>query len=125
MLSRSISMRPALRPVLFFLCWVLFVSVSSGDDEAKRTFDLPAGDASETLKRFAQQAHREIMFPAEPVDGMRTNAVQGEFTVRQGLDRLLAGTPLRATEDEKTGALAIVRSPPADSATDSSAAKKK
>ena len=76
---------------------------------------MPAGDAGETIKRFAQQANRDVMFPAEPVNGISTPAIKGEFTVREALDRLLAGTPLRATEDGKTGALAIVRTAPAGS----------
>ena len=77
-------------------------------DNARRDFDVPAGEAGETLKRFAHQANREILFQAEPMKGIMTNAVKGKFTVREALVRLLATTPLRATEDEKTGALAIV-----------------
>lgn len=80
----------------------------AGTGAATHKFDIPAGEAAETLRRAAQQAGREIVFPADVVRGVRTNAVQGEFTVRAALDRMLAGTPLAVVEDEQTGALAVV-----------------
>jgi iron complex outermembrane recepter protein len=101
-------MRRALLVTLFLLQTVVLVSVMFAANNDKRDFDVPAGDAGRTLKRFAQQAHREIMFPAESVSGIKTNALKGKFTVREALDRMLAGTSLRATEDDKTGALVIV-----------------
>src|SRR5580692_1708538 len=104
--------RPAIRLVRLVLLLALFLSAALADEGGKRNFDLPAGDATRTLKRFAEQAHREIMFPAEPLQGIETNAVKGEFTARQAIERMLAGTPLRATEDPKSGAFAVVRNPP-------------
>lgn len=92
---------------LFLLQSVVLVSVTFAANKDKEDFDVPAGDAGGTLKRFAQQAHREIMFPAESVSEIETKALKGEFTVREALDRMLAGTSLRASEDEKTGALVI------------------
>jgi outer membrane receptor protein involved in Fe transport len=85
------------------------VSAVFAADNARQPFDLPAGDAGEILKRFSHQAHREIVFQVDSMSGITTNAVKGEFTVREALDRMLAGTALRATEDEKTGALAVWR----------------
>jgi len=105
-------MRRALLLTLFLLQTVVFVSVMYAANNDKTDFDVPAGDAGGTLKRFAQQAQREIMFPAESVSGIKTNALKGRFTVREALDRMLAGTSLRATEDDKTGALVIVCSAP-------------
>jgi hypothetical protein len=75
--------------------------------ETPRTFDLPAGDAADTLRRFAQQAGREIVYPAEEVRGHRTNAVRGELPVAEALRRLLAGTALVAELDQQTGAYAV------------------
>ena len=119
-------MRPALWLALIFL--QIPPAVFADDDET-RSFDVPAGPASDTLKQFALEADREIMFPAERVEGIRTHAVHGRFTVQAALDRLLAGTPLFAAEDEKTGALAVARnnsvtrSPPAAPTVTSSAPK--
>lgn len=97
-------LRRALVLVLFPL---LFVAAQAA--EARIAFNLPAGDAARTLKQFAAQAQREILFPVQRIDGVQTNAVQGELTVREGLDRLLAGTELRAIEDARTGALVVRR----------------
>lgn len=75
--------------------------------EASRTFDLPAGDAADTLRRFAQQAGREIVYPANEVRGHQTNAVRGELPVAEALRQLLAGTALVAELDRQTGAYAV------------------
>lgn len=88
---------------------ILLFAVTSGHaaEGTKMKFDLSAGEASRTLKQFAAQAKREILFATQPVDGVKTNAVKGELTVREGLDRLLAGTDVKVIEDEKTGALVV------------------
>lgn len=80
--------------------------------ETKATFDLPAGAAGETLKNFARQAGREIVFSAEMVGAVATNAVKGEFTPREALDTMLADTGLVATQDAKTGAFAVRKGVP-------------
>lgn len=78
-------------------------------EEPRRAFDLPAGEAQDSLKAFALQAQREILFPAEAVTGIRTNAVKGRYRPRAALDRLLARTGLDVVEDARTGALLIHR----------------
>ena len=75
-------------------------------------FDLPAGDAAETLKRFGVQAQREILFPAGAVAGVKTNAVRGNLPAREALDRMVAATGLSVVEDAKSGALMIFRAAP-------------
>jgi len=75
--------------------------------EARIAFDVPLGEARDTLKKFAQQAGREIVF--SPVGAIQTKAVKGQFTVREALDRLLAGTDLTAFEDAKTGGMVVRR----------------
>jgi len=102
-LPAGFAMRRAMALVLF-----LFATIAAPAAEAiKVTFDLPAGDAGRTLKTFAQQAKREIMFPSKRVDSVQTNGVKGEMTVQEGLDQLLAGTGLVVIEDRKTGALVV------------------
>lgn len=75
--------------------------------ETKRKFNLPAGDAAQTLPRFAEQADREIVFSPAIVRGVKTNAVAGELGAREALDRLVAGTELVATQDTGSGAFAV------------------
>lgn len=90
-------------------CLLLVLVPLVAAEAVRVAFDLPAGDAAQTLKQFAQQAKREILFPVQPVGGVRTNAVTGELTVGEALDRLLAGTELSAVEDAKTGAIVVKR----------------
>lgn len=105
-----------MRPLGFFVrlfaaVSLIWLSSSLFAAEPTRRFDVRAGEASETLKQFAQQAGQRIVFPANEVRGVRTTAVQGELTVRDALARLLAGTDLRGAFDEKSGTFAVARAP--------------
>jgi iron complex outermembrane receptor protein len=75
-------------------------------ETAKRTFDLPRGDAALTLKQFAA-AGLPIVYLVDRVRGATTNAVRGEFTPREALERMLAGSGLVATQDAATGAFVV------------------
>lgn len=76
---------------------------------AKRQFDLPADAAERSLKRFSTQSGLQVVFAPALTDGVRANAVKGAFTPTEAAERLLAGTPLRLTQDEKTGVVSVVR----------------
>ncbi len=86
---------------------VLFLSAGRAAETEKQSFNLPAGDAATTLRQLSEAAHREILFSAEIVRGVRTQAVQGEFTALEASNRMLAGTSLQALQEERTGALAV------------------
>jgi len=96
-------------PRLSLLAGVLCLAGSVFAAEVRRTFFLPAGDAADTLRQFAQQAGREIVFPADEVRGQQTNPVRGELPVADALRQLLAGTTLVAELDRQTGAYAVRR----------------
>lgn len=92
--------------------------VAAGQDTAApspkppaRTFDLPAGDAAETLRRFAGIAEQQIIFMVDVVRGVTTNAVAGRYTPRVALEKLLAGTALELVDDPTSQAWMIGRSP--------------
>jgi hypothetical protein len=74
-----------------------------------RKFDVPAGPAEEALKLFASQAGRGVIFATDSVKDIRTNAVQGEYSSAAALARMVEGTALVVTPDEKTGAFAVRR----------------
>ena len=76
---------------------------------AKRTFNLPRGDAAVTLKHFAAAAGTPIVYLVDRVRGATTNAVSGEFTPREALDHMLAGSVLEVAQDAATGALVVSR----------------
>ena len=64
--------------------------------------DLPADTAEKSLQRLSEQSGREVLFPADAVENMRTQAVKGEMTPRAALDAMLAGTTLMGFEDART-----------------------
>jgi len=79
------------------------------DDSAmKMAFDLPADDAARSLKRFSARSGLEVLYVSEVAANVRTNAVKGDYTLREAIDRLLAGTKLAAKQAEKDGAMTIV-----------------
>jgi outer membrane receptor for ferric coprogen and ferric-rhodotorulic acid len=79
----------------------------AAEEAARKTFFLPVGSAEQTLKQFAEQAGRGVVFVVTAVKDVRTNAVQGELAPADALRQMLAGTPLVAEEDAKTGAFAV------------------
>ena len=106
-------LRPAvlalgIRLLAAWLGWLLSPAFAfAGPDNTPRPFRVQAGPASETLKQFAEQAQREILFPSEPLADVRTPRVFGDYPPREALDRLLAGTRLRAREAPETGGFVI------------------
>ncbi|GAB1488238.1 TonB-dependent receptor [Opitutaceae bacterium] len=101
---------PFPRPVRGFvaaaLACFLFLSAFAAETR-KVAFDLPAGGAGETLKRFAQQAEREIVYAPESVSALRTPALKGDYRVLEALALLLANSGFTAYEDPQTGALTL------------------
>lgn len=99
--------RRALALVLFGL--TLAVSAQTNPVVERRSFDVPAGDAAQTLKQFATQSGREIVFAPATVGGVQTNAVRGDLAPREALEQMLARTGLAVSQDAKTGAFAVRR----------------
>jgi TonB-dependent receptor len=83
--------------------------LAAAADAPARRFDLPAGDAVQTLKQFATQAGAQILYSAKDVGGIATKALQGEFPPLVAIERMLQGTPLKAREDPATRAIAVTR----------------
>lgn len=77
--------------------------------ESKTQFDIPAGEAVNTLKLAARQGGVEIVYPVATVNGVLTREVRGEYTVREALDLMLAETPLVVMRDDQSGALTVNR----------------
>ena len=79
-------------PVVLASCSMMVVVAPLGAAtvEAKRSFDLPRGDAATTLRQFAAAAGKSLVFVTDKVRGETTNALRGEFTPREALDRMLA-----------------------------------
>ncbi|HEY1110728.1 MAG TPA: TonB-dependent receptor plug domain-containing protein [Opitutaceae bacterium] len=98
--------------VASIVCCALPAAGAAATAEGKRTFNVPRGDAATTLSQFAGASGRQIVFMMEKVRGEQTNAVQGEYSPREALDRMLAGTALVALQDENTGGFLVRRAAP-------------
>jgi len=108
-MSYHTSLKHVLGKAAAFLCLASLPFLSARAAEpAARSFDLPADDAAVSLKSFAEQSGQEIVYSPDVVKGTTTNAVKGEFTPKDALDRMLAGTPLAAASS-KGGLLAVVK----------------
>jgi len=90
---------------------LLLFGLTRGRGAELRPYDLPAGEASRTLRLFAEVSDQEILFAAQVVRGVTTSAVRGEFTALEALDKMLAGTRLQTVPDKKSGAVAIRKIP--------------
>ncbi|MBL9206715.1 MAG: TonB-dependent receptor [Opitutaceae bacterium] len=84
-------------------------AVSAAPDAARRTYNVPSGEATQALKLFSQQSGRGVIVSAEVAGAVRTRAIQGEMTAQEAIDQMLGETGLVAREDSKTGAFAIRR----------------
>jgi len=97
------------RSVALILCLLGAHSAAHAADEQKVSFDVPAGEASVTLRELAKQAGLDILYSVDAVRGVRTAAVKGEFSPLGALHHAVAGTGLVGKQDEKSGALVVNR----------------
>jgi hypothetical protein len=89
---------------------VFFLSRLGADEPARtQEFDLPAESAEKALKDFAAQSGLEVLFSPQTTADIQTRAVKGDYTPRDAMNRLLAGTALVAAQDGQTGAFNISR----------------
>ncbi len=96
------------------VCSALLLTAVRAAEETKRNYDLPADEAATVFREFSAISGKDILFAADVVRGVRTKAVRGEYSPMEVLTRMLAGTGLRAQQDEQTGAISVRRElPPA------------
>jgi outer membrane receptor protein involved in Fe transport len=100
------------------LFFAFALSATAWGAEAKKDFIVPAGDAASALRQLARQAGQQVVFPAQDVRGVKTAAINGNFTLKEALDDMLRDTGLQAAFDEKSGTFAVskVASPNAERA---------
>ena len=87
------------RMLLLFGCLLLSPQVTAGGE--RYNFNIPPGSASQALQRFALQADVQLLYPSEEVKTIRVPGLKGRFTTREGIRRLLLGTPLVVVSTEQ------------------------
>ncbi|MSU23472.1 MAG: TlpA family protein disulfide reductase [Opitutus sp.] len=81
----SVCRRLAVSVVALLLAGLPVVSVRAADEApARKTYDLPAGNADQSLRRFSEQSGLQVIFPSEVVRDIRANAVQGKLSALRG-----------------------------------------
>ncbi len=104
---------PSLRRLLGFIgALAVLSSAGRAADATRAAFDLPADLAEKSLKRFSEQAGREVLFASQVTRGVQANPVKGEMPPHEALDLLLANTGLIAVPDAKTGAFSVRKETP-------------
>ncbi|MGH7946050.1 MAG: TonB-dependent receptor plug domain-containing protein, partial [Opitutaceae bacterium] len=91
------------------LCCALSVTAVTAATDQRRSYNIPKGDAAATLNQFAAASGQHIVFMMDKVKGEKTSAIAGEYSAREALDRMLAGTRLSAAQDPASGAFVVSR----------------
>ena len=99
------------RIVLAFGCVVASTSTLFAAEAARKNYEVAAGEAPATLDAFVKQSGEQIVFLVDTVRGQKTNAVSGEMTAQEALEKMLAGTNLSVRRDASNGAMVVVRKP--------------
>jgi iron complex outermembrane recepter protein len=61
---------------------------------AKQSFAIPAQNAAAALEAFGKQSAQSIIFDREALGGKQTKAINGRFSAKEALDRMLRDTGL-------------------------------
>ncbi len=94
--------------LILFLFLAALLRAAVGETE-KRIYNIPASDGERALKSFSQQSGKGVIAATDLARGVKTNAVNGEFTAAEAIGRMLDGTGLVAREDPKSGSFAVRR----------------
>lgn len=92
--------RRTVRGFLMASAAVLVLAGPALAQEARHTFNIPAGDAVTSLQAFAQQSGKQVLFPFEAATGKRTPAVTGDVADAEALARLAKAAGLVVQSDD-------------------------
>jgi iron complex outermembrane receptor protein len=102
-------LNPAVARLLVLVLWLSLWATAEGSEGRRKNYTLPADDAPQALTKFAEQSGEQVIYLLNQVKGVRTNPVNGRFTAREAIERLIADTVLRVVADQPTGAFMIQR----------------
>ncbi|MCF8477373.1 MAG: TonB-dependent hemoglobin/transferrin/lactoferrin family receptor [Pseudolabrys sp.] len=67
---------------------------SSGAPTATRNYSIPAGSLAQALNRFAEASRLQLIYSSETTRGLSTGGLNGAYTPREAIARLLSGSGL-------------------------------
>lgn len=104
--------RRTVRGFLMASAAVLVLAGPALAQEARHSFNIPAGDAVNALQTFAKQSGKQVLFPFEAASGKTTPAVTGDVADADALARLTKAAGLVvASDDGKTITLRQAQAP--------------
>ncbi|ACL94499.2 TonB-dependent receptor [Caulobacter vibrioides] len=104
--------RRAVRGFLMASAAVMVLAGPALAQDARRTFNIPAGDAVTALQAFAKQSGKQVLFPFEAASGKQTPAVTGDLADADALGRLAKAAGLVVQSDD--GKTITLRQAPAE-----------
>ncbi len=87
----------------------------SAQQQAVRSYDIPAGSLSSALSRFAGEAGVMLSVDGRLVGNRQSSGLRGQYGVEEGFDALLRGSGLQALRDER-GTYSLVPEPSGEQA---------
>ncbi len=87
------------------------VAAPAAAQSSVRPFDVPAQSAAQGIVSFAQQAGIQVLAPSEATAGRHVASLKGNYTVEDGLRRLIAPARLRLVSFD--GRTAVIADPKA------------
>ncbi|MFT4247372.1 MAG: TonB-dependent receptor [Pseudomonas sp.] len=82
--------------------------------EARRHYDIPAQGAIAALQEFARQSERQLLFRYETATDRRVEAIRGQYTEQEVLQRLLDEAGLEVISDDGKTLVLGKPTPPAN-----------
>ena len=92
--------RRTVRGFLMASAAVLVLAGPALAQEARHSFNIPAGDAVTALQTFAKQSGKQVLFPFEAASGKQTPAVTGDVADADALARLAKAAGLVIQSDD-------------------------
>ena len=86
-----------IHPLLGTLVLLALGAASASVQARPANFDVPAGSMADALDALARQGEMQILFDRASLAGNASAGLKGEFEPRAALERLLAGSGLKAT----------------------------
>jgi hypothetical protein len=82
------------RGVLCCVCLCFFSAKSIGTEQDMYQFNIPAQPLAKSLSELSNQTQTLVLFPYELVEKHKGNAIKGQFTLLQAIEKLLSNTGL-------------------------------
>lgn len=90
------------------LAFALGVPAAAASESRSYHLSIPSQDLGDALRQLAQTSRQQVIFTGDLVQGRRSPALEGQYTVDEALERMLQGTGLQVRRADH-GVLVLVR----------------